>query len=57
MDPEKDKPVKTVSVFNNNYIQYESIGDKEKNLSVKEYINIIRPYLSDIINNHKTQGE
>ena len=46
-----------VSVFNNNYIQYESIGDKDKNLSIKEYIDIIRPYLSDIINNHKTQGE
>ena len=30
---------------------------KTKNISVKEYIDIIRPYLSDIINNHKTQGE
>ena len=29
----------------------------EKNLSIKEYIDIIRPYLSDVINNHKTQGE
>ena len=59
LDPEKDhyKPVNTVSAVNNNYIQYESIGDKDKNLSIKEYIDIIRPYLSDIINNHKTQGE
>ena len=32
LDPEKDhyKPVKTVCAFNNNYIQYESIGDKDK---------------------------
>ena len=51
------EPKKTASAFNNNYIQYESIADKDKNLSVKEYIDIIRPYLSDIINNHKTQGE
>ena len=51
------KPVKTVSAFNNNYIQYESIGDKDKNLSIKEYINIVRIYLSDITNNHKTQGK
>ena len=29
----------------------------EKNLSIKEYIDIIRPYLSDIINNHKALGE
>ena len=51
--PEKDpyESKKTVSAFNNNYIQYESIGDKDKNLSIKEYIDIIRPYLSDIINN------
>ena len=37
LDPQKDhyKPVKTVSAFSNNYIQYESIGDKDKNLSIK----------------------
>ena len=58
LNPEKDhyEPKKTVSVFNNNYIQYESMGDKGKNLSMKEYIDVIRPYLSEIINNHKTQG-
>ena len=32
-------------------------GDKNKNLSIEEYIDIIRPYLRDIKNNHKTQGE
>ena len=26
-------------------------------LSIKEYLNMIRPYLGDIINDHKTQGE
>ena len=26
-------------------------------LSIKEYLNMIRPYLRDIINDHKTQGE
>ena len=30
---------------------------KTKILSVKEYLDTIRPYLSDMINNHKTQGE
>ena len=30
--------------------------NKDKNLSVKEYTDVIRPYLSDIINNHKAQG-
>ena len=26
-------------------------------LSTEEYLNEIRPYLNDIMNNHKTQGE
>ena len=59
LDPKKDpdKPVKTINAFINNYVQYESIRDKDKSLSIKEYIDKIRPYLSDIINDHKTQGE
>ena len=48
------KPIRTKSAFNGNYIEYESKGDKDKNLSPKEYLDMIRPYLSDIINNHKT---
>ena len=35
----------------NNYIEYESYDDTNKTLSVKEYLNKIRPYLKDIINN------
>ena len=59
IDEDYCKPIITNSVFNNNYIQYESMGDKEKdkNLSIKEYIDVIRLYLSDIINNHKAQGK
>ena len=33
------------------------MGDKDKSLSIKEYIDVIRPYLSDTINNHKAQGK
>ena len=51
------KPTKTKGVFNGNYIEYESKGDKDKNLSPKEYLNIIRPYLSDMINDHKKRRE
>ena len=59
LDPEKDyyKPIKTDSAFTMNYIQYQSLGDEDKNLSVEEYVDIIRPYLSNVVNNHKTQGE
>ena len=51
-DEDYYKPIKTKSDFNGNYIEYESNGDKDKNLSAKEYLNIIRPYLSNIINDH-----
>ena len=35
----------------NNYIKYESSGDINKNLSVKECSHKIKPYLRDIISN------
>ena len=51
------EPKKIASAFNNNYIQYEIMGDRYKNLSVKEYIDVIRLCLSDIINNHKAHAK
>ena len=33
------------------------MGDKDKKSSIKEYIDVIRPYLSNIINNLKAQGK
>ena len=46
--------MKTNSAFNGDYTEYQSKGDKDKNLSPKEYLDMIRPYLSDLINDHKT---
>ena len=51
------KPVKIGNVFRSNYIEYKSNGDKDKTLSIKDYLDEIKPYLNDIINDHKTQGE
>ena len=48
------KPIVAKSSFASNYKHYESRGDRNKNLSVKEYIYMIMPYLPDMINNHKT---
>ena len=45
------KPVRASTFWTNNYIEYESSGDINKTLSVEEYLNKIRPYLQDIINN------
>lgn len=36
------------NAFSWNYIEYESNGDKNKILSTEEYLDKIRPYLSDI---------
>ena len=36
-----------------NYIKYMSKGDKHKNLSPKKYLNMIRPYSRNLINDHK----
>ena len=56
IDEDYYKPVITRGAFNGNYIQYESRGDKGKNISIKIYLNMIKPYLSDIIHDHKTYG-
>ena len=47
------KPVRVCIISSNHYIEYESKGDRNKTLSVEKYLNKIRPYLKDIINNLK----
>ena len=39
--------------YSNNYIEYESNGDKNKALSIKQYVDEIKPYFEDIIINLK----
>ena len=42
-----------LSAFNGNYIEYESNTDKNENFTAKKYLNMIRPYLRFLINDHK----
>ena len=42
------KPKRVSYFWKNNYIQYESNSDRNKDLSMEEYFNKIIPYLSDI---------
>ena len=42
------KPKRVSYFWKNNYIQYESNSDRNKDLSMEEYFNKIKPYLSDI---------
>ena len=54
------KPIRTDDGFagrNNNYIEYTSKEDRYENLSPKEYLNMIRPYLTDLINEYKPIAE
>ena len=54
------KPIRTDDGFagkKNNCIEYKSKGDRYENLSPKEYLDVIRPYLRDLINEHKPTVE
>ena len=49
------KPTLVKSSYNNNYVQYESKGDKL--LTLKEYLALIEQYLRELINYYKNKGE
>ena len=47
------KAIRTDAGFagrNGNYIEYTSNADRYENLSPKEFLNVIRPYLRNLIN-------
>ena len=45
------KPKSVSSFWNNNYFEYNSNGDKIRNLSLDEHLNKVKPYLRGIIIN------
>ena len=47
------RPVRVGKFYSSNYIKEESNGDRNKTLSVEEYLNKTRPYLKKYINNLK----
>ena len=47
------EPVLIKSGFHNNYLEYMS----NDSLSFSEYLELIKPYLYDLINAHKAKGE
>ena len=55
IDKDHYKPILVKSGYNNNYIQYESKGDKI--LTLKEYLVLIERYLRKLINYYKNKGE
>ena len=55
IDKDHYKPILVKSDYNNNYIQYESKGDKI--LTLKEYLALIERYLRKLINYYENKGE
>ena len=51
------KPVDSFGGRRSNYLEYISEGDDYENLSPRDYLDMIRPHLIDLINDHKTSGE
>ena len=47
------KPILVKSYFNKSYKYYKRRSDKDKKLSAEQYLDMIKPYLSDLINDHK----
>ena len=47
------KTILVKSSFNESYKCYESRGDKDKKLSIEQYLDMIKLYLSDLINENK----
>ena len=51
------KPKEVKRAFDGSYVIYESRGDTHGRLSINEYFNIIKPYLKDLIDDHKSKDE
>ena len=55
IDKDYYKPILVKSGYNNNYVQYESRGDKI--LTLREYPFLIENYLRELRNYYKNKGE
>ena len=49
------KPILIRTGFNNNYLEYGS--ESSNSLSFTEYLDLIKPYLEDLINEKKNKGQ
>ena len=51
------KLVRVINFWSNNYIEYENNSNRNKTLSLEEYLNKIRPYLKGINNLKKSDKQ
>ena len=52
-DDDYYKSILVKTSFDENYKYYKSRGDKGKKLSIEQYLDMIKPYLSDLVNENK----
>ena len=55
IDKDHYKTILVKSGYNNNFVQYESKGDRI--LIIQEYLALIEKYIRKLINHHKIEGE
>ena len=55
IDEDHYKPILVKSGYNNNYVQYESKGDRI--LTIQECLALMEKYLRELINQYKNEGE
>ena len=55
IDEDHYKPILVKSGYNNNYVEYESKGDRI--LTIQEHLVLIENYLRELINHYKNKGE
>ena len=53
--PKECKPKKIAGTLDDKYIEYKSEGNQQ--LTIKEHLENIRPYLNDMINDFKKSGK
>ena len=47
------KPKTKFIFYSNNYVEYKSNGYRNKNLSLKEFLDKIKPYLRELVNDRQ----
>ena len=55
IDKDHSKPILVKSGYNDNYVQYESKGDRI--LTIQEYLTLTEKYLRKLINHYKNERE
>ena len=51
------KPIKISGVFNDNFVEYQSNGNRDRSISIARYLNNIREHLKKLIEDKKKSGE